>query len=242
MTDSDHLPDISPATDEISETLPLTPEPAAVEAMLTFEEARVLGCMLEKEVTTPDYYPMTLNSLVTACNQRSNRSPIVEWDDKVVDAAVTSLRRKRLAVMKNVAGARVPKYYHTIGEVLDQLSAAGRAILCELLIRGRQTMGELRTNSERMYSFPDLTRLEEAVQALVDYPTGPLVIILPPGLGRKVKTVAHLLCGPVSADAPLTANPSSATIVPPPPDWQEELAALKERVAALEAFVNDLKG
>jgi uncharacterized protein len=218
------------------------PEVIASESLLTFEESRVLGCMLEKEVTTPDYYPMTLNSVTTACNQRSNRSPIVEWDDKVVDAALTSLRRKRLAVMKNVSGARVPKYYHTLGEVLDQLTAAGRAILCELMIRGRQTLGELRTNTDRMYSFPDLPRLEEAVQSLVDYPTGPLVVVLPPGLGRKVKTVAHLLCGPVAADAPLTVPSPTSTIIPPPPDWQEEMAALRARVAVLEAFMNDLKG
>ena len=242
MNDPDQDQEISTvASDEVSPAESAPAEPS-VEAMLTFEESRVLGCMLEKEVTTPDYYPMTLNSLTTACNQRSNRSPIVEWDDKVVDAALTSLRRKRLAVMKNVSGARVPKYYHTVGEVLDQLTASGRAILCELLIRGRQTLGELRTNTERMYCFPDLTRLEEAVQALVDYPTGPLVVVLPPGLGRKVKTVAHLLCGPVAADAPLTASITPATIVPPPPDWQQELAALQARVAVLEAFMNDLKG
>ncbi len=238
MTESDQDSEIP----EVPATNDAAPETSVIEALLTFEESRVLGCMLEKEVTTPDYYPLTLNGITTACNQRSNRSPIVEWDDKVVDAALTSLRRKRLAVMKNVSGARVPKYYHTLGEVLDQLTAAGRAILCELMIRGRQTLGELRTNTDRMYSFPDLPRLEDAVQALVDYPTGPLVVILPPGLGRKVKTAAHLLCGPVTADAPITAPVTVSTIIPPPPDWQEEMTALKERVAVLEAFMNDLKG
>lgn len=241
MTDSDQDHEVTTAELAIPQPT-TTSEP---EALLTFEEARVLGCMLEKEVTTPDYYPLTLNSLNTACNQRSNRSPIVEWDERTVDAAITSLRRKRLAVMKNISGARVPKYYHTLGEVLDQLTTAGRAILCELMIRGRQTMGELRVNTERMYSFPDLTRLEAAVQALVDYPTGPLVVILPPGLGRKVKSCAHLLCGPVAADAPPAPSPHSV-IVPPPPDWkndmEQEMAALKQRVAELEAFMNDLKG
>lgn len=216
------------------------------EPLLSFEEARVLGCMLEKEVTTPDYYPLTLNSLTTACNQKSNRSPIVEWDEKTVESAMESLRRKRLAVMTRLAGSRSPKYKHTIGEVLDQLTPANRALLCELLLRGRQTMGELRTNTERMYSFPDLTRLEETVQTLVDYPTGPLVIILPPGAGRKVKTCAHLLCGPVEADAPLTAHTLNSTIIPPPPEWkremESELASLKQRVAELETFVQDLKG
>lgn len=220
--------------------------PAVEDPLLTFEEARVLGCLLEKEVTTPDYYPMTLNSVTTACNQRSNRSPIVEWDEKTVEGALESLRRKRLAVMIRLSGSRSPKYKHTIGEVLDQLTNANRSILCELLLRGRQTMGELRTNTERMYSFPDVTRLEESLQTLVDYPTGPLVVILPPGGGRKVKTCAHLLCGSVEADAPLPAPSTAAMIVPPPADWKKEMedqmAALQARVAELEAFVRDLKG
>jgi hypothetical protein len=224
----------------------MTDEIADQEPLLTFEEARVLGCLMEKEVTTPDYYPMTLNGLTTACNQRSNRSPVVEWDDKTVEAAMDGLRRKRLAVMIAMAGSRGPKYKHSVGEVLDQLTAATRAILCELLVRGRQTMGELRINTERMYSFPDLPRLEEAVQTMVEYPTGPLVVILPPGGGRKVKTCAHLLCGPVDADALPAATASPQTVLPPPPDWkkemEEEIVALKARVVELEAFMNDLKG
>lgn len=198
---------------------------------------------MEKEVTTPDYYPMTLNGLTTACNQRSNRSPIVEWDDKNAESSLDSLRRKKLAVMMHLSGSRVPKYKHSIGEVLDQLTPATRAILCELMVRGRQTFGELRTNTERMYSFPDIPRLEEAVQTLVDYPTGPLVVILPPSGGKKVKTCAHLLCGPVELDSAMMESPQrSVSVIPPPPDWQEELASLKARVAELEAFVADLKG
>ena len=221
------------------------PESDESTALLTFEEARVLGCLLEKEVTTPDYYPMTLNSLTTACNQRSNRSPIVEWDDKTVEAALESLRRKHLAVMMHLSGSRSPKYKHTLGEVFSLLTPASRAVLCELLIRGRQTFGELRTNCERMYSFPDLPRLEECLQTLVDYPTGPLTIIVPPGAGRKVKTCAHLLCGPVETDPPLPTTTGSQ-VIPPPPDWklemEEKFARMESRLAELEAFVTDLKG
>lgn len=220
---------------EIEESAPL----------LTFEEARVLGCLMEKEVTTPDYYPLTLNSLTTACNQRSNRSPIVEWDDKTVEAALESLRRKKLAVMMHLANSRSPKYKHTIGEMFSQLTAASRAVLCELLVRGRQTFGELRTNCERMYAFPDLSRLEECIQSLVDYPTGAIVTILPPGGGRKVKTCAHLLCGEVEADAP-AAQPVPSQVIPPPPDWkaamEEKIEQLEARIAQLEAFMTDMKG
>ena len=212
--------------------------------VLTFEESRVLGCLMEKEITTPDYYPLTLNSLTTACNQRSNRSPVVEWDDKIVESALESLRRKKVAVMMHLSGSRSPKYKHTIGEMFSQLTAASRAVLCELMIRGRQTFGELRTNCERMYSFPDLTRLEECIQSLADYPTGPMVIVLPPGAGRKVKTCAHLLCGPVEADAP-APSAAASQIIPPPPEWKAEMEAkiaeLQTRLAELEAFVADLK-
>ena len=195
--------------------------------VLSFEEARVLGCLMEKEITTPDYYPLTLNSLTTACNQRSNRSPVVEWDDKTVEAALDTLRRKRLAVMMHLSGSRSPKYKHTVGEMFSQLTAASRAVLCE-----------------RMYSFPDVTRLEECIQSLSEYPTGPLVIVLPPGAGRKVKTCAHLLCGPVDADAPAPQPPASQ-IIPPPPEWKSEMEArvaqLEARIAELETFVADFK-
>lgn len=213
----------------------------AGEPLLTFEEARVLGCLLEKEVTTPDYYPMTLNGLSTACNQKSNRSPVVEWDDRTVEDALGELRRKRLAVMISMAGARVPKYKHTVGEVLDRLSAGTRAILTELLVRGRQTLGELRTNTERLYAFPDLVRIEEAVQELINYPTGPILVCLPPGGNRKAKTYMHLLCGRVEADTPAIAAAPSL----PSPDWrremEERLSALTKRVEALEAFLGELK-
>src|SRR6187431_811849 len=138
-------------------------EDAAAEptAMLTFAEARVLGCLLEKESTTPDNYPLSLTALTAACNQKSNRAPVVEWDEPAVEEAMAGLRRKHLGAMINIAGARVPKYKHTIDQVLGGLDGAMRAVLCELLLRNVQTVAELRTRTERMHPIPSPEAAEE---------------------------------------------------------------------------------
>lgn len=214
-------------------------------SLLTAMEARVLGCLLEKETTTPEYYPMTLNSLVAACNQRSNRDPVTEWDEATVEAALDGLRRKRLAVMLHMAGARVPKYKHAFDAVYGGFDRAMRAVLCELLVRNFQTPGELRTRTERLQSIQDLPGLEATVQRLADYGTGPLVIVLPPGGGRRVRTVAHLMCGPIDETASQPATVSQTAVVPPPADWkadmESEIAALKQETAALREIVDRLK-
>ena len=113
-------------------------------SLLTPVEARVLGCLLEKEITTPDYYPMSLNAVVVACNQRSNRDPVTEWEEATVEAGLDGLRRKRLAVMIHLAGARVPKYKHAFDTVYGNLDQAMTDILCELLVRKRKGMPWLR--------------------------------------------------------------------------------------------------
>lgn len=212
---------------------------------LTLEEARVLGCLIEKEITTPEYYPMTLNALCAACNQRSNRDPVVAWDDQTVEAAMDSLRRRRLAVMIHMAGSRVPKYKHSLDAVYGSLDPAMVAVLCELLVRNIQTPGELRTRTERLHSMAELSQVEAAVQRLVDYGTGPMVTVLPPGGGRRVKAVAHLLCGPVSGATGEHSGPPVREIVPPPPDWkagmESEIVALKAETAALREIVDQLK-
>jgi uncharacterized protein YceH (UPF0502 family) len=213
-------------------------EPSAdSEAVLSFAEARVLGCLMEKEATTPEYYPMTLGGLTAACNQKSNRSPVVEWDGKTVEAALESLRRRRMAVMIAMAGSRGPKYKHTIENVYGGLDRGMMAVLCELLLRNGQTVSELRTRTERMHVFPSPEAAEEWAMKLVNYPVAPLAVVLPAGAGRRVKAYAHLLCGPVD-NAALSA-PAPVMEVPPSEDWkakvEAELSALRSELERIKA-------
>jgi uncharacterized protein len=213
-------------------------EEAAASALLSFDEARVLGCLIEKEITTPDYYPLTLGALTAACNQKSNRSPVVEWDERTVEAAVDSLRRRRLAVMIREAGSRGPKYKHTLDNAYGGLDRGMVAVLCELLLRNVQTFGELRTRTERMHAFPSPEAVEECVMRLVRYGVEPLAVVLPPGGGRRVKCCAHLLCGPVDAGAPAFTAAAPVAEVPPPEDWkakvEAELAALRRELSEIK--------
>ena len=214
------------------------PEPAAeASTMLAFPEARVLGCLIEKEITTPDYYPMTLAALTAACNQKSNRSPVVEWSEETVEEAMAGLRRHRLGVMISMSGARGPKYKHTLENVFGGFDRGMTAVLCELLLRNVQTVSELRTRTERMHPFPSPEAAEECAMKLVNYPVAPLATVLPPGAGRRVKAYAHLLCGAVDAQAPVSAV--AVVEVPPPEDWkakvEAELAALRRELEQLKA-------
>ncbi len=206
-------------------------------AMLTFAEARVLGCLIEKESTTPDYYPLTIAALTTACNQKSNRSPVVEWDEATVEEAMSGIRRKHLGMMISMSGSRGPKYKHTLDQVFGSFDGGMKAILCELLLRNVQTVSELRTRTERMHPFPSPEAAEEWAMKLVNYGAGPLAVVLPPGAGRRVKCYAHLLCGPVDAQAPAAA--AAIVETPPPEDWkakvEAELAALRRELDQLKS-------
>ncbi len=205
-----------------------------MESPLSFAEARVLGCLVEKEMATPDYYPLTGSALLAACNQLSNREPVVDWDEAFVKAAAASLAQRGIAARVHVAGARVPKYKHRLDQFLPALGAPERALLAVLLLRGPQTAAELRARCQRLHEFPDPASLEAALGNLVSHADPPLVVLWPPGGGRRAATYAHLLCGE-PAHGPVG---SPETVIEPAPD---RVAALEQRVAALDAGLEALR-
>ena len=188
-------------------------------------EVRVLGALIEKEITTPEYYPLSLNALVNACNQKSNRDPVVAWDEDDVDRALESLRARGLALRSTGAGSRVPKHAHRLTEQLNP-DRREIAVLCELMLRGPQTVGELRTHTERMHRFDDTGEVEAVLQRLMEREPAALVVHLPRRAGEKEARFAHLLSGAPSLDGP------EATDAPP---------ARTDRVGELERKVEDLQ-
>lgn len=199
------------------------------EIQLTAPAARVLGCLLEKEAVTPDHYPMTLNALVAACNQRTSRHPVTDYDSGEVKQALAELSEEYLVSKK--IGGRAPKFEHNLSDVLA-LGDGERAVLTVLLLRGTQTAGELKQRSERMHAFGSLDEVEEILAGFIDYPHGPLVERLPAGGGRRVETFRHLLGGDAGEAEPITAQAEAA-------DWRQ---SIEQRLAALEAEVERLRG
>ena len=211
---------------------------------LSFAETRVLGCLLEKEATTPDQYPLTLNSLQSACNQSSNRDPVVSFDTATVEQALEDLRYNGLCMLVHQAGARVGKYKHTLDNRLDYLTEGNRALLCVLLLRGQQTTGELRQRTERMHAFADIAAVESSLQQLIDYDPFSLARKFPPGGGRRVASYAHCLSGTPddNSAAAVSSSPSAtqapAAVIDNSPTWRE---TLETRVEGLETEVAELK-
>jgi uncharacterized protein YceH (UPF0502 family) len=213
------------------------------EITLTAEEARVVGALIEKQVTTPEYYPLTLNALVNACNQISNRDPVVAYDERTVADALESLRDKKLAREVRTADGRVPKYRQVLEEVYP-LSRAETAVVCVLLLRGPQTVGELRGRTERLYAFSDLSFVESTLEGLAEAADRrpPLVVKLPRQAGRKEPRYAHLLCGPVEADEAAEARAESpARSQARAGEGSERAARLEEEVRALRAGLEELR-
>jgi len=215
--------------------------------VLSFNETRVLGCLLEKEATTPAQYPLTENALHSACNQSSNRDPVVDLGTDEVEEAVEGLRYKDLALLVHQAGARVPKCKHTLDHVFPYLTKSQTALLCVLLLRGQQTAGELRQRTERLHPFVDVAAAEKALDELVNYEPAPVVKRFPAGGGRRVATYVHLLSGDVADDSP---SPDGGGVAISPPvssvsGWREELegevARLRAELAALREEVEQLK-
>ncbi|WP_243384052.1 YceH family protein [Geothrix alkalitolerans] len=194
-------------------------------------ECRVLGCLLEKQLSTPDAYPLSLNALVNACNQSSNREPVLAASEVEVQAAVDALMARGLA---ETWPGRVTKFAHTAKPTWN-LSVQEAALLAELLLRGPQTPGELRTNTRRMYTFPDLAELEGCLAALMEAEP-PLAVRLTRAPGAREARVAHLLAGPVATEA-APARPA----VPAAPgrieQLETEVASLREELTVLrQAF------
>jgi uncharacterized protein YceH (UPF0502 family) len=215
-----------------------------METLLNDLEVRVLGCLIEKELATPEYYPLTLNALTNACNQKSNRDPVMSLEETEVVRALDALRFKQLALV-SAEGGRVAKYRHILAEKL-RLSPAELALLAELLLRGPQTVGELRTRAERMHRFQDLVGVEAVLEEMMSR-TPPLVGRLPRQPGRKEQRHAHLLSGEPVQNADEDAPPPEAARLKVmaaderTAKLEEEVAALRGEVAGLRRLVEELK-
>ena len=206
-----------------------------MDIMLNDTEVRVLGCLIEKELTTPEYYPLSLNSLTNACNQKSNRNPVVSFDEADVEQALEGLQGKGLSRKTLTAGSRVTKYLHTTLDRFD-LSKQEIAIICELMLHGPQTMGEVRTHAERMSPFGTLEEVEKNLQALMDYDPV-LVEKLPRETGRKECRYTHLFSGRPSHVLAAVSTESAA----PQVTVQERIGRLEEEVKGLRSEMEELK-
>ena len=199
-------------------------------------EMRVVGALVEKELTTPDYYPLTLNALTSACNQKSNRNPVMVLEDTDVVRALDSLRRAGLA-MQAAEGGRVPKYAHNV-EAKLRLGPRELAIICELLLRGPQTLGELRSRAERMQPFASLSEVEEVLTELMERQP-PMAVKLPRQPGRKEHRYMHLLGGEDTLTTETAEAPPEAATLQVRAEGERierlegELTALREEVEAL---------
>lgn len=196
-------------------------------------ETRVLGALVEKELSTPDHYPLSLNALIAACNQTTNREPVTAYDAGAVTAAITTLRRASLVRSFQGIGERVPKYQHLLAES-EGLSRAEVAALGVLLLRGPQTMSELRTRATRLFSDDDVGGVEAALEALMSRTPAPAAVRLERRPGQKEVRYAHLLAGDVVYDV-------DDAVVSPPPVSPDRLAALEEHVQELRTEVADLR-
>ena len=201
-------------------------------------EARALGALIEKEMTTPDHYPLTLNALINACNQKTNRTPVMELDEESVTRTLGALREKRLAWQVRTAGSRVPKYDHNIKEVAE-FSQREVALLCVLLLRGPQTLGELRNRTARLYEFNGLSEVERTLNTLMEKEGGPFAVKLSRQAGHKENRYAHLFCGEVSPEE--ADGAAKVEIVPVEARTDPRIEALEEKVAALEAELAELR-
>lgn len=217
-------------TSEASNNLPLDPP-------LSAEQARVLGCLIEKESATPENYPLTQNATVTACNQKTSRNPVMKLDPGRVGQALRALEQRGLA--RSEYGARAARYSHRVDSAL-KLTAAQRVLIGLLLLRGPQTLAELYSRSERMHRFDDLDEVKHTLDRLAAR-DAPMVVRLPRGPGQREDRYMHLLCGPVDTTPAVAEHAVAATSAD---DSETEslarrIAELEERVAALERKIGE---
>jgi uncharacterized protein len=203
-----------------------------MDALMNSIEVRVVGSLVEKQMATPEYYPLTMNALVNACNQLTGREPVVDYDERTVARALESLREKQLVWQVSAAGARVPKYEHRLSEKFN-LAEQQTAVLGVLMLRGPQTVGEIKGRTGRMYEFAELSEVEMTLESLIAAEP-PLVVKLPRQPGTKESRYAHLLAGEVHVEEP-----------PPPPPRADaavlEVRAENQRLAGLESEVAELR-
>jgi len=207
-----------------------------VNPVLSEVEARVLGCLVEKEITTPEYYPLSLNALLHACNQKSNRDPLMNLDEDTLRQALRTLGEQALARSASGADSRVAKYEHRLAEAFN-FTRPETAILCELLLRGPQTPGELRSRAERMHPFEDLSVVHTTLKHLMEREP-PLVKVLPRQAGNKEARYTHLLCGDVEVrEAPAVKESAFTSSTAE----KERISQLESELAGLHKEVTDLK-
>jgi uncharacterized protein len=226
---------------------------AGMKIELNALEARIIGCLIEKQITTPDQYPLSLNALVSACNQKNNREPVVALDELTVQRTVDDLTRKHLLLERSGFGSRVAKYRHCFCNTefgTLKFDPQELAIVCELLLRGPQTPGELRSRASRLASFTDVSEVEASLERLSKREGGPYVTRLAREPGRRESRYAHLLGGEIAAHADTnpgdaqsaTHSETSVPEMPLPASGQEQrLTRLEEEVEALRVELSDLR-
>ncbi|ELA9426831.1 YceH family protein [Vibrio parahaemolyticus] len=210
---------------------------------LTAIEARVIGCLIEKEVTTPDQYPLSLNALTNACNQKSNREPVMALSESDVLDAVDALIERRLVSDESAFNSRVSKYQHRFcntefGDL--KLSEQEKGIICCMLLRGAQTPGEIRTRTNRLATFHDVKEVEAVLEYLASEEKGPLVVKLPREAGKRESRYMHLFCGEVDVSAMAAAVPATSSSSERIAQLEQEVAELREELDALKAQVESL--
>ncbi len=211
---------------------------------LTVNEARVIGCLIEKQIATPDQYPLSLNALTNACNQKSNRDPVLDLDEREVQAVVDGLMRRQLVLERSGFGSRVPKYQHLFCNTQYgslKFSPQQTAIVCELLLRGPQTPGELRTRAARLAPLHEVTEVDTALEDLATRPDGPFVARLAREPGRRESRYMHLFSGEAPPDAGESVEPPLRSATAGAPALGERVAALEATVASLREELDSLK-